>query len=297
MASFLSSLRYLLADFIGEDDDTPPFLPDGLPDGAAPVVSEGIHRLIDYQGAGYARLYAERLRRFVGRRDVDAAMFGEIARLMAMRMSYEDPIRIAQQKLAELETGAGEVRGASADDVRKFRFDELVGALPAIVAEPVLDVLEWLGWTHKRVSIRFSTKSRWGIRRLKIEAGLRRWRLFSVRYARERAWVERWLHMIGRSLARQPKAASAIVQTAAMVQGYGDAYRQGLTDWHAIIDGLAKPAFDGVLPLADLATAIAEARAAVMPDPRQVALKRTIAEIRARALSEAQQPVVPAKAG
>jgi len=285
VASVLSSLRYLLADFIGEDDDRPPFLPDGLPDGSAPVVSEGIHRLIDYQGAGYARLYVERLRRFVGRRDVDGAMFCEIARLMAMRMSYEDPIRIAQQKLAELETGTGHARGPSADDVRKFRFDELVGALPAIVAEPVLDVLERLGWTRKLVSIRFSTKSRWGIRRLKIEAGLRRWRLFSVRYARERAWVERWLHMIGRSLAKQPDAAIAMVQTADMVQGYGDAYRQGLTDWHAIIDGLAKPAFDGVLPLADLAAAIAEARAAVMPDPRQVALKRVIAEIRARALS------------
>ena len=297
MASVLSSLRYLFADFIGEDDDTPPILPDSLPEGVAPVVSEGIHRLIDYQGAGYAGLYVERLRRFVGRRDVDGAMFCEIARLMAMRMSYEDPIRIAQQKLAELETGTGDPGGSSADDARKFRFDELVGALPAIVAEPVLDVLERLGWTRKLVSIRFSTKSRWGIRRLKIEAGLRRWRLFSVRYARERAWVERWLHMIGRSLAKQPKAASAIVQTAAMVQGYGDAYRQGLTDWHAIIDGLAKPTFDGALPLADLAAAIAEARAAVMPDPRQVLLKRTIAEIRARALSEAQQPVVPAKAG
>jgi hypothetical protein len=82
-----------------------------------------------------------------------------------------------------------------------------------------------------------------------------------------------------------------------MVQGYGDPYRQGLIDWHAIIDGLAKPTFDGVLPLGDLAAAIAEASAAVMPDPRQVALKRVIAEIRARALGEAQQPVVAAQAG
>jgi hypothetical protein len=53
---------------------------------------------------------------------------------------------------------------------------------------------------------------------------------------------------------------------------------------------------DGVLPLADLAGAVAEARAAITSDPRQVALKRTIAEIRARALAEAQQPVVPATA-
>ena len=284
MASVLSSLRYLLADFIGEDDGAPPFLPEGLPDAAVPVVSDGIHRLIDYQGASYAQLYADRLRRFVDRRDVDAAMFIEIARLMALRMSYEDPIRIAQLKLAEFEATAGDPSVPSADDVRTFRLDELIGALPAVVAEPVLEALEKLGWTHKPVSIRFSTKSRWAIRRLKIEASLRRWRLFSVRYARERAWVERWLHMINRSLAKQPEAATAIMQTATMIQGYGDAYRQGLADWHAIIDGLAKPTFDGVLPLADLAAAVAEARAAALPDPRQVALKRTIGEIRARAL-------------
>jgi hypothetical protein len=297
VASVLSSLRYLLADFIGEDDAAPPFLPEGLPESAAAVVSEGIHRLIDYQGPGYAQLYVDRLRRFIGRQGVDDAMLGEIARLMTLRMSYEDPIRIAQLRLAELESGAGDPRARSTDDIRKFRLDELIGALPAVVAEPVLDALEWVGWAHKPVSIRFSTRSRWGIRRLKIEASLRRWRLFSVRYAKERAWVERWLHMISRSLTKQPKAAAAMVQTATLIRGYGDAYRQGLSDWHAIIDGLAKPTFDGVLPLADLAAAVSDARGTVMPDPRQTALKRTIAEIRARAEFEAQQPVVLAKAG
>jgi hypothetical protein len=283
VAGVLSSLRYLLADIIGDDDEAPPFLPDGLPEGAAPLVSEGIHLLIDYQGPSYAGLYVDRLRRFVGRRGVDDVMFGEIARLMAMRMSYEDPIRIAQSKLAETEMASGAPNVRFADDVRKFRLDELIGALPAIVAEPVLDALEWVGWLHMPVSIHFGNASRWGIRRLRIEAGLRRWRLFSVRYAKERVWVERWLHMIDRSLTKQPAAASAIVQTAAMVQGYGDAYRQALADWHAIIDGLVKPTLDENLPLADLAAAVAEARAAVTPDPRQAPLKRTIAEIRARA--------------
>ena len=284
MASVLSSLRYLLADFIGEDNGVPPFLPVGLPDSAVPVVSDGIQLLMDYQGTSYAQLYVDRVRRFVGRPEVDDAMLGEIARLMALRMCYRDPIRIAQLKLAE-HKAAGDPAAHSADDIAKFRLDELIGALPAMVAEPVLDALEWVAWTHKPVSIRFSARNRWGIRRLKIEAGLRRWRLFSVRYAKERAWVERWLHMINRSLSRQPKAASAVVQTATMIEGYGDVYRWGLADWHAIIDGLAKPTFNGVLPLADLAEAIAQARAAALPDPRQAALKRTIAEIRARALA------------
>ena len=58
---------------------------------------------------------------------------------------------------------------------------------------------------------------------------------------------------------------------------------KGRVGENLIIDGLAKPAFDGALKLDDLAGAIAEARAATMPDPRHAALKRTIAAIRARA--------------
>jgi hypothetical protein len=42
---------------------------------------------------------------------------------------------------------------------------------------------------------------------------------------------------------------------------------------------------------------VAEARAAAMPDPRQAALKRAIAEIRVRALGEPQQPAVSTDAG
>ncbi|WP_454621546.1 DUF6537 domain-containing protein [Bradyrhizobium cenepequi] len=275
----LSSLRYLFADFLGDDDATPPILPEGLPENVATAASDAIHLLIDYQSAGYAQLYVDRLLRFVGRRDVDEAMLTEIAQLMAQRMAYEDPIRIAQLKLLELDDKSAQ---AGSVDIRRFRFDELVGSLPAAVAEPVLDLLEWLGWARRTVKVRFSTRNRFSIRRLKVEAGLKRWRLFSVRYAKERVWVERWLHMINRSLAKQPAAAFAVIRTATMIEGYGASYRQGLADWHTIIDDLAKPTFDGVLALPDLAGAIAEARAAAMPDPRQAALKRKIAEIRAR---------------
>ncbi|MBV8701982.1 MAG: hypothetical protein JO052_29650 [Bradyrhizobium sp.] len=278
----LSSLRYLFADFLDEQDTTPPRLPDGLPDSLSSIVDDGISLLMDYQGAAYARLYVERLQRFTGRIDVTPAMLAEIARLLASRMAYQDAIRIAQLKLAQLnQTGV-----RSVENVR-LRFDELVDTLPAVAADPVLTVLGYLGWLHKQVSIPFSTASLWGIRRLKMEAWLRRWRMFSIRYAEERVWVERWLHMIARCLAKQPQSVSAVIQTATMVQGYGDAYRQGLADWHAIIDALAKPTFDGALPLGDLAGAIVEARAAAMPDPRQASLKRSIAQIRARAMGGA----------
>lgn len=278
-ASVWSSIRYLFGDFIGDDGGTLPTLPDGLPENVVPVAQEGVARLIDYQGPRYARLYLERLRRFIGRRELDPAVYADIARLMALRMSYDDPIRIAQLKLRE-QTAMEDALPHGSDEVCKFRYDELVGALPAKIAAPVLMVLERLGWVRMRVTMRFSTATRWSNRRLRMEAGLRRWRLYSIRYGQERVWVERWLHMIDRSLVKRPDATAAIVDTAAMIHGYGDGYRHGLADWHAIIDGLAKPSFDGTLQLPDLAGAIAQARAAATPDPRQVALKRTITRLR-----------------
>src|SRR5258708_1349405 len=226
LAGFVAPVRSTLAELMGEDDDSPLCLPDGLPDAVTPIALEAVHRLTDYQGASYAQLYLDRLKRFVGRRNVDDVLFGDIARLMAARMSYEDPIRMAQLKLAEVDIRRDRPQDTFADDVRRLRLDEMVSSLPGTIADPALVGLEWAGWLHMPVIRRFSTASRWSIRRLKLEASLRRWRLHSVRYAKERAWVERWLHMIDRSLTKQPAA---------------------------------------------------------LPDPRQAALKRTIAAIRARA--------------
>ena len=64
-----------------------------------------------------------------------------------------------------------------------------------------------------------------------------------------------------------------------------------MADWNAIIDSLAKPTFDGVLALPDLAGAVADARAAALPDPQQAALKRRIAEIRARVIANSYAAV------
>ncbi len=47
-------------------------------------------------------------------------------------MAYEDPIRSAQLKLAEL--GSGPVRRS---EPKRFRIDELVGALPETAGDPL----------------------------------------------------------------------------------------------------------------------------------------------------------------
>lgn len=277
-ADVLPAIRSMFATVSGENNHLIPTLPADMPEEARRVAVDGVKHLVEYQGAGYAQLYVARLRRFIGRRNVDDKVFADIARLMAVRMAYDDPIRMAQLKLAEFRMGLH-----VPSDIRKLRLDELVSVLPKRGADPVFSLLDRLGWRHLPVTMRFSAASGLGVRSLRIKTSLRRWRLSSLRYANERVWVERWLHMIDRSLAKQPAAVAAVVATAEMVQGYGDDYAQNLRNWNLIIDHLVKPTFDGAMDCSDLGVSIAEARAAVDRDPQQESLKRVIAGIRERA--------------
>jgi hypothetical protein len=281
VTDLLASFRFLLSDILGIDDSPPPVVPDDLPVAVRPIISDAIARLIDYQGPGYAQLYLDRLHRFARRRAISAALLGDIARLMAQRMCYEDPIRRAQCALAAAD--AGQQPDASRE-AQAYWLDDILAALPARLLEVPIVGVNWAQWCRAPLPFRLTVTSGWGRCRLRALSRLRRWRLFSARYAVERVWVERWLHMIERSLVKQPQAAPAMVQTATMMQGYGEPYRQGLADWHAIIDGLAKPTFDGALALPDLAGAVAEARAAAAA---RDGVRRSVAVIRARAAQAA----------
>jgi len=91
----LPAVRLIFADVIGDDESPVPVLPDGLSDRVRLIAAEAVERLIDYQGPGYAQLYVSRLGRFIDRRNLDDEIFAEIARLLAVRMAYDDAIRMA----------------------------------------------------------------------------------------------------------------------------------------------------------------------------------------------------------
>lgn len=280
MASFTNVIRSTIREIAGINDVASVVYPVGLPAAVRPIAMNNVDLLIDYQSLAYAQLYCDRLRRFVGRRGVDDALLGEIAQLLAERMSYLDPIRIAQLKLNEPVTPGRQ----PVVDKRRFRLDELVSSLPDIVGKPAMRLLERIYCAHRTVQIRFSKASIVGIKRLEFEAWLRHWRRLSTRYEMERVWVERWLHMIDRALTKRPDDVEAVVRSATMIEGYGTSYRHGMAAWHQIIDGLAKPSFDGTLEIADLSGAIERARA-VPRDPKGEQLRKAITEMRGHALA------------
>jgi indolepyruvate ferredoxin oxidoreductase, beta subunit len=253
-----------------------------FPAEAHAVLAEGIKRLTDYQDRAYAWRYLARVNRFVGSPGADGPFIAELARHLAVRMSVEDVIRVAQLKLREarLARVAREAKARSGDIVDVTEYlkpgpEEIFGLLPPGLGRWALaQVRRDRAWPLKVTTTRLS-----GFLRLKALAALRRWRPRTLRFAEEEAWVERWLGLIERTLAIDPAAAREVVATAALVGGYADTYKRGLANWTAIMDGVVSPMLAGTLPRAQFADAVLQARLAAGKDPEGEALAETVAAI------------------
>ena len=263
-----------------EEGLTPPLT--AFPTEAHAVLAEGVKRLTDYQDRAYAWRYLARVNRFVDSAGADGAFIGELARHLAVRMSVEDVIRVAQLKLREarLQRVAQEAKARDGDIVDVTEYlkpgpEEILGLLPPRLGRWALTrVRRDRAWPLKVTTTRLS-----GFLRLKALAGLRRWRPRTLRFAEEEAWVERWLDLVERTLAVDPAAAREVVATATLVRGYADTYKRGQANWNTIMDGVVEPMLAGKLPRAQFADAVLQARLAAAKDPQGEALAETIAAI------------------
>ena len=245
-----------------------------LPRDAANIAIEGVRRLTDFQNKRYAELYLDRLERFAKNRNADTAFMRELARLLAVRMSFEDTIRVAQLKIRE-----GRIerlrREASADDdalIRVSEFlkpgpEEIFSMLPPKLARRMLAWIDRLGWSERSIKMKVSTTSFFGFLRLRLLAGLRWWRPRTLRYAEEKAWVERWLTVIERALAHDTEAAKAVVASASLVKGYGETMKRGLKNWNLLADFVIEPFLEGRLPRDQFANAVTQGNIAALKDP------------------------------
>src|SRR4029077_16652638 len=126
----------------------------------------------------------------------DAAFVRELARHLAVRMSVEDVIRVAQLKLREarLVRVTEEARAREGDIVDVTEYlkpgpEEIFGLLPPRLGRWALQrVRRDRAWPLKGTTTRLAR-----LLRLKVLAALKRWRPRTLRFAEEEAWMERWL--------------------------------------------------------------------------------------------------------
>src|SRR5262245_15239419 len=260
-----------------------------FPAEAQGVLKSALARLVDYQDVAYARLYLERVAGFLGRCGSDGLFIRELARHLALRMSVEDVIRVAQLKLrrARFERIGHAARARAGDVVEVTEYlkpgpAEVLGLLPPRLGRWLLArVRRDRGWSLKVRSSRLS-----GFLRLRALAALRGWRPRTLKFAEEEAWVRRWLDLVERSYALDPAAAREVVATAGLVKGYAETYKRGLANWNRIASAVIEPALGGRLAGIAFADAVLQARLAASKDPEGEALGRTIDAIVAGAAAK-----------
>ena len=271
-----------------------------LPESLRPLVIEGIRRLAHYQDADYAWDYVERVKRAVAI-DAAAGAGGKLAqaaaRHLALRMSFEDVIRVAQVKSdpARLARIRIELGAASGDPVRVVEYfkpgiDELCSILPPALARRILALAErrgWLGRVYWGMHIKTHTVA--GYLRLKALAALRRYRRKTHRFQAEQREIETWLAAIADAAALSPPLALEIAECANLIKGYGDTWKRGMANYRAIFEHVVRPALARRLPVAIAADAVANARTAALADPDGVRFGATLADIEKRTVLQAAE--------
>jgi indolepyruvate ferredoxin oxidoreductase beta subunit len=203
-----------------------------VPEGLRPILGEALARLVDYQGARYGALYLERIAPFLGSgRDPELA--GLVIRHLAVWMTYEDAIRVADLKtrasrLARIrqEAQAGDAE-IVVTEYLKPDLDEIYGILPARLVAPLARWAE-RRWPHGRPALgqHVKTTTVLGFLRLWLLARCRRLRPYSYRARREHERMGRWLAAVRQAAEWDAELAREVARAAQLVKGYGDVRRR-----------------------------------------------------------------------
>ncbi len=265
-----------------------------LPEAARAFAGEGMRRLAAYQDLAYARLYLDRLAPV---RDADAKaeaggrLVAETARHLAVRMSYEDVIRVAQAKIdpermtriaGQMGIKPGQPFGIT--EFLKPGLEEFCSVLPHWLGARILAFAERhpaLGRAHWGMEI--NTASVFGYLRFYLLAKLRALRPGTYRYREEQRAIEAWLRLILQAAPLSAELSLEIAECARLIKGYGDTHKRGTSNCRLIERELILPALAGAMSPRQAAEAIANARTAALLDPEGEALAKCLAEIQAQA--------------
>ncbi len=198
------------------------------------MLGEGLARVLDYQDVDYGEEYLDRVARFT--RFLDPALLNEAAHWIAVAMSYDDVIRVADLKTRperwnrvrrEVSAGAGEVVGT--EEFFHPRLPEVLGLLPLGLARWIQSRPGLAGWLAPRLDKgrRIRAFSLRGHLQLRVVAGLRRWRRGSLRHAEEMAHLQQWLDLALAIAPQDLALATEVLRCRRLVKGYSDTHARG----------------------------------------------------------------------
>ncbi|MEQ9619524.1 MAG: indolepyruvate oxidoreductase subunit beta family protein [Deltaproteobacteria bacterium] len=237
-----------------------------FPPNVREIVAESIYRLIDYQDVEYADRYIEHVSEV---HEIDRKMKGgggrlteDFAKNLALLMSYEDGIRVAELKIRsdrfkriKEEMRLRDDQVFKVIDYLKPDAEEVYGLLPYVLVAPVVRLTESRAfkkvWKRKR-PLTFgqtpTTTSFTGYARLWFLSKIKFLRRHSFRYKKEHRLIKKYIESVQHYSMLDYNLGCLIARSASMVKGYGKVRRRTTDSFYRFADNI-------IFPLAEFETA------------------------------------------
>ncbi|MCI0453420.1 MAG: indolepyruvate oxidoreductase subunit beta family protein [Candidatus Dadabacteria bacterium] len=222
------------------------------------ILAEAVFRLIDYQDVWYARKYMKELK---GILDIDKEMKGGFklielfAKNLALLMSYEDGIRVAELKIKperfkriKEEMRIRDDQMLRVTDYLKPDAEEIYGLLPNLLVAPIVRFTEtglfrsfWPENKKLTVGQKPITTSFSGFLRLWILTKLKFIRPYSYRYHKEYSLIKKYRTNIEKFARLNYELGCLVAKSAQMVKGYGRVRRKTMDAFNRFLDNVIKP--------------------------------------------------------
>ena len=295
LAAFRAALQ---AATQGQDTDTTP-IPEisttrderlaDLPASVAEVAAHALPRLEDYQDTTYVDEYLALLKPFLEYSDRDHAVAAETARGLALWMTFEDTIRVADLKTrpqrlrARLTTSGGDDKLVYVTEFMKPRPEEIAGTMPARLGA----WLEKSAWAHQLLKpftqgLKIHSTSVPGYLTLRALARLKPWRRSTLRFAREWSELEQWLDLVSHVAATDQAAARELAACQQLIKGYGETHANGLQRYRTIAANIEQ-----IMQTSDPANTINALRQAALAEDTGQELIKTLQAFDIQQIEEA----------
>ena len=249
------------------------------------TIENGFRRCLDYQDHRYADRYIAGVRELA---TLDRSLHGassgwkltiEGARYLALRMTYEDVIRVADLKTRRdrFATVRSEAKARSAEPVYITEYlkpgpEEICALLTPRLGEAFLGYLRKRGLEHRfNVGLHIRSHTISGFLVMRALANVRFLRRKSWRYAQEAALTARWFEAVKAAAAIDYAFGVETAECADLVKGYSGTYRRGIRNFDLIFNRIIEPAIAKATSAAGI---IRGARMAALADPDGDALDK-----------------------
>ena len=277
---------------------------ENFPLSTHPMISLGYQRVLDYGGQPYATLYLERLGEMLKNEKLadpnltrDFVITSTVARWLALWMSFEDIIRVADLKSrpARWDRIKKENKALPSDlnkvyDHFKPGIPELAALLPRGLANKLLS------WERQRVAsgseelalpLKIGTHTVIGFFVLRALASLKSLRRFGFRYQEEQSLIEAWLSSIMTSTQIDYQLGLEVAHCGQLIKGYGKTNARGKSNLIHIL----KTVVSSNQSIEKRVQSIAEIKAAALKDESGRSLDETLLKHGAPAREVPIQPI------